>query len=91
MKKFDERVVIVLDNGNCKSSYAEKCPFKAIVKDVYEREIAVTSITTGQEYELYYSQILETMEIDEIKYMLSGGEYGGYDDSKLVKQDKFFK
>jgi len=91
MKKFDERVVIVLDNGNYKSSYAEKCPFKAIVKDVYEREIVVTSITTGKEYELYYSQILETMEIDEIKYMLSGGEYGGYDDSKLVKEGKFFK
>lgn len=76
MKQFDERTVIVLDNGNYKSSYAEKTPFKAIVEQVYENEICVKSLATNKKYELYYSQILETMDIDEIKFMLGGGEYG---------------
>lgn len=72
--KFDERTVIVIDNGNYNSTYAEPTPFKAIVEQIYENEIWVRSITTEKVYELYYNQILETMDIDEIKFMLGGGE-----------------
>jgi len=88
MSKFDERTVIVLDNSNYISSYAEKCPFKAIVTDVYENEIQVKSVETDKEYELYYSQILETMEIDEIKFMLSGGEYGMWEYERTKSPQK---
>lgn len=90
MKRFDEKTVIVLDNGNYKSSYAEKCPFKASVIDVYENEIRVTSVETGKEYQLYYNQILEAMDIDEIKFMLGGGEYGmwEYERTKPAKNGK---
>lgn len=91
MSRFDERTVIVIDTSNYKSSYSEPTPFKALVKDIYEREITVTSLETGKKYELYYNQILETMSIEEIKYMLSGGEYGGYENNKLIKEGKFFK
>lgn len=79
MNKFDERTVIVLDTSNYKDSYSEKTPFKAIVEQIYDNEIWVKSIETGKEYELYYNQILEATHIDEIKFMLSGGEYGMYD------------
>lgn len=68
--KFDERTVIVLDNANYKADYAEKVPFKAIVEQVYDNEIWVKSLETGKQYELYYSQILETMDIGEIEFML---------------------
>lgn len=91
LKPFDERTVIVLDTGNYKESYSEPTPFKATVKDIYDNEIWVVSLATGKEYELYYYQVLETMDIEEIKYMLSGGEYGGFEDSKLIKKGEFFK
>lgn len=91
MNKFDERTVIVLDTGNYKESYSEPTPFKAIVKDIYDNEIWVVSLITGKEYELYYYQILETMDIEEIKYMLSGGTYGCFEESKLLKKGEFFK
>lgn len=91
MERFNGLTVIVLDNSNYKSSYAEKCPFKAIVTYVYENEIEVTSVETGKEYELYPNQILEAMDIYEIKFMLNGGKYGGYENSKLIKEGKFFK
>lgn len=87
LKPFDERTVIVLDTSNYKESYSEPTPFKAKVKDIYDNEIWVVSLATGKEYELYYYQILETMDIEEIKYMLSGGEYGGFED----KKGEFFK
>lgn len=73
---FDERTVIVLDLGNYKPSYREKTPFKAVVEQVYDNEVWVRSIVTGKQYELYYSQILETMDIEEIAFYLKGGEYG---------------
>lgn len=91
MNKFDERTVIVIDTRNYKSSYSEQTPFKALVRDIYENEITVTSLETGKKYELYYNQILETMDIEEIKYMLSGGKYGSFEDNKLIKEGKFFK
>jgi hypothetical protein len=79
-----DNVVIVLDTSNYKKSYSEEIPFKAIVLDKYENEILVKSIVTGKEYELYYSQILEGLDIDEIKFILCGGEYGMYD-YELIK------
>lgn len=66
MSRFDERTVIVLDTSNYKKDYSEKVPFKALVKEVYDNEVIVTSINTGKEYELYYNQILESMHIEEI-------------------------
>ena len=74
--KFDERTVIVIDTGNYKASYSEKIPFKAIVKDIYDNEIWVESIVTGKLYELYYNQILESMNIEEIKSLLNLDNYG---------------
>jgi len=76
---FDERTVIVLDVSNYNSSYGEKTPFKAVVEQVYGNEIWVKSIVTDKKYELYYSQILETMDIEEIAFYLKGGEYGMFD------------
>lgn len=73
---FDERTVIVLDLGNYKPSYREKTPFKAVAEQVLDNEVWVRSIVTGKQYELYYSQILETMDIEEIAFYLKGGEYG---------------
>ena len=79
MNRFDERTVIVLDTSNYKESYSEKVPFKAIVEQVYGNEIWVKSLVTGKEYQLCYSQILETMDIEEIEFMLKMDEYGIYD------------
>lgn len=76
--RFDERTVIVIDNSNYNEKYAEPTPFKAIVKDTYDNEIWVTSLTTGKEYELYYDQILEAMSIEEIVFMLKGDEHGNF-------------
>ena len=82
MNKFDERTVIVLDTSNYKNSYSEKTPFKAVVEQIYDNEIWVKSVETGKQYELYYNQILEAMDIDEIIFMLGGGDYGMYDYKK---------
>ena len=68
--------VIVIDTGNYKASYSEKIPFKAIVKDIYDNEIWAESIVTGKLYELYYNQILESMNIEEIKSLLNLDNYG---------------
>ena len=83
MTKFDERTVIVLDTSNYKDSYSEKTPFKAVVEQIYDNEIWVKSVETGKQYELYYTQILEAMDIDEIIFMLGGGDYGMYDYKKI--------
>lgn len=67
---MEDNIVIVLDNSQYKENYAEKCPFKAKVIDKFENEIMVRSLVTKKEYELYYSQILESLPNDEIlKYV----------------------
>lgn len=73
---LEDNIVIVVDNGNYKASYAEEVPFKAKVKEKYDNEIWVVSLVTGKEYELYYTQILEALEIDEIIRMLDLSKYG---------------
>ena len=73
---LEDNIVIVVSNDNYKSSYAEKVPFKAKVKEKLDNEIWVTSLVTGKEYELYYSQILEALNIEEIIKMLDMSKYG---------------
>ena len=65
-----ELIVIVIDVGNYKAIYREPTPFKAIIKDVYENQAVVVSLATNNEYELYEYQILEFLDIDEIKELL---------------------
>lgn len=69
-------VVIVVDNGNYVSDYAEDTPFKARVIEVFDHEITVTSTSTGKVYELYYHQILESLDIGVIKQMIDMSKYG---------------
>lgn len=71
-----DNIVIVVDNGNYKSSYAEKVPFRAKVKKKFINEIIVVSLETGKEYELYYNQILEYLDLDKIVKMLDLSKYG---------------
>ena len=71
-----DNVVIVIDNSNYKASYAEKVPFKAKVENKYDNEIIVKSLKTGKEYELYYTQILEALDIEEIIKILDLSKYG---------------
>lgn len=66
-----DNIVIVIDNSNYKKSYAEACPFKAVVEYKYEHEVTVRSLKTKKEYELYYHQILEFLPIKEIKKLLT--------------------
>jgi hypothetical protein len=49
---------------------SEKVPFRAKVKEKFEHEIVVVSLETGREYELYYHQILEALDLDEIVRMI---------------------
>jgi hypothetical protein len=79
MKGFDKRTVIVMDNSNYIAEYAEKVPFKAIVTQVYENTMWVKSVVTEKQYELYYSQILESMDIEEIEFILKMDDYGMHD------------
>ena len=73
---LEDNIVIVVSNDNYKSSYAEKVPFRAKVKEKLQNEIWVISLETGKEYELYYSQILEALDLDEIIKMLDLAKYG---------------
>lgn len=43
---------------------------------VYDSNIWVESLVTGKLYELYYNQILESMNIEEIKSLLNLDNYG---------------
>lgn len=73
---MEDNLVIVVDNSNYKASYSESVPFKSKVIDKYEHEVVVKSITTGKEYELYYTQILEALSIEEVINMLDLSKYG---------------
>lgn len=77
--KFEERTVIVIDNGNYNSKYAEQTPFKAELYLVTDYPCYwVRSLETGKNYELYANQILEFLDIEEIRFYLKGGEYGDF-------------
>ena len=69
-------IVIVVDNSNYKSHFAEDVPFKAIVTRVFDTEVWVKSIVTNKEYELYESQLLEGLSNEEIKNLIDLSKYG---------------
>lgn len=71
-----DNTVIVVDASNYKSSYAERVPFKAVVTDKLANVIWVKSLTTKKEYELYAHQILEAMDIEEVRKLIDLSKYG---------------
>lgn len=70
-----DSTVIVIDNSNYKSEYAEGVPFKGIVIDKDDITITVKSLSTEKEYELYFYQILECMSTEEIKKLIDLSNY----------------
>lgn len=72
---IEDNIVIVIDNANYKASFAEKTPFKAKVIDKYDINIVVKSLQTGKEYDLCLHQILEGLEIEQIKNLLDMSKY----------------
>lgn len=73
---IEDNVVIVLDNSQYIADYAETTPFKAKVFHKYNNTIEVVSLLTDKLYELYYYQILESLETDEIIKLINLDEYG---------------
>ena len=73
---IQDNLVIVVDTSNYKTTYSENVPFKAIVTEKFDLTIWVKSITTGKEYELYYNQILEGLEMEDIVKLLDLSKYG---------------
>lgn len=73
---IQDNLVIVIDTSNYKANYSEAVPFKAIVIDKDDLIIWVKSITTNKEYELYFYQILEGLEIEKIINLLDMSKYG---------------
>ena len=74
--KLKDNIVIVIDTSNYKAGFSEDVPFKAEVIDEYDVNILVRSLETGIEYELYFHQILESLDIEEIKHLLNMSNYG---------------
>ena len=65
-------IVIVIDLSNYKAEYAEKLPFRAKILDTYlPNVLLVQSLETGKEYEIYQNQILEGLDIEEIKAIVN--------------------
>ena len=73
---MEDNLVIVLDLGNYKESCRESVPFKAKVVDKYEYELVVKSLKTNKEYEIYYNQILEFYEDEDLKNIVNITKYG---------------
>lgn len=73
---IQDNLVIVIDTSNYKATYSEGVPFKAVVTEKFDLTIWVKSITTGKEYELYYNQILEGLEMEDIVKLLDLSKYG---------------
>lgn len=71
------QTVIIIDLGNYNSNYAEDIPFKGIITEITDYPCyQVRSLITGKEYELYESQILEGLSIEEIGNLLNMSKYG---------------
>ena len=73
---IEDNIVIVIDTSNYKASFSEEVPFKAKVIDKYDINTVVKSKTTGKEYELYDHQMIEGLEIEQIKNLLDMSKYG---------------
>ena len=71
-----DNTVIVLDTSNYKPYYCENTPFKAVVIDKDDITITVVSTVTKKEYELYQHQILESMDIEDIRKLINMNNYG---------------
>jgi len=77
LERAEGGVVIVIDNSNYKSSYAEKTPFKAHFYQLDDYPCCwVRSLETGKEYELYPNQILEFMSNEQINNIIDINKYG---------------
>jgi hypothetical protein len=71
------QTVIVIDTSNYKVGYSENIPFKAELYSTTDYPCYwVRSLVTGKEYELYESQILEGLSIEEIGNLLDMSKYG---------------
>lgn len=68
-----DNIVIIIDTGNYKDSYAEPTPFRARIIDKYDNCVVVKSMETNKEYELYYYQVLEFLDLEEIKELIKCG------------------
>jgi len=66
-----DNTVIVIDLSTYKVEHQEPVPFKAIVLNKYDNELEVRSLATNKEYEIYYSQILEGLDIEEILKLIN--------------------
>lgn len=73
---IQDNLVIVIDTSNYRATYSEEVPFKAVVTEKFDLTIWVKSINTGKEYELYYDQILEGLEMEDIVKLLDLSKYG---------------
>ena len=73
---IQDNLVIVINTSNYKSSYSEDTPFKAVVTEKLDSTIWVKSVLTNREYELYYDQVLESLDIAIIKNLLDMSKYG---------------
>ena len=71
-----DNLVIVIDNSNYKAEYADKVPFKAVVTEKFDDVIWVKHVESGKEYELYFHQVLECMDIEDIIKLLDMSKYG---------------
>lgn len=71
-----DNTVIVLDTSNYKASYGEEVPFKAVVTDKDDLTITVISLVTRKQYELYSHQVLESMDIEDIRKLIDLRNYG---------------
>ena len=67
-------IVIVISNYKIQSN--EEVPFKAKIISKYNTNIVVKSQTTYKEYILHDHQILEGLEIEEIKNFFDMIKYG---------------
>ena len=73
---MENSIVIVIDLGNYKSEAQENVPFKALITSQTETEFWVKSLKTGKVYEVYHSQVLEFLEIEEIIQLIDLDQYG---------------
>lgn len=72
MLQFQLVIVVDLSNYNL----GEETPFKAIFLRKEDNCYWVKSTITGENYEIYDFQILETLPIDKISNLLDMSKYG---------------
>jgi hypothetical protein len=72
---IEDNIVIVIDTSNYKVSLSEDLPFKAKVINKYDINTVVKSKTTGKEYELYDHQMIEGLDIEQIKILINMSKY----------------